>query len=131
MVTTDPIADMLTRIRNALAVNKTSVNLPHSKIKEGVAQLLADQGFIDSCSVEEVAGFKRLLLNLNKPGSAPRINHVKRISTPGRRLYSRVEDLPRSLGGRGIVIVSTSRGLMTDNQARAAKVGGELICEVY
>lgn len=131
MVSTDPISDMLTRIRNALAVNKSEINLPHSKLKQGVAELLKDQGFIEGVKVEEVAGFKRLFLKLQEPGNNPRISHLKRISSPGRRLYSGVNDLPKALGGRGIVIVSTSQGLMTDEQARQASVGGEVICEVY
>lgn len=131
MMTTDPIADMLTRIRNALAVNKSTVNLPYSRLKHGVAELLAAQGFVHDVKSEEVAGFKRLSITLTEPGGNPRINRLRRISTPGRRLYSNVGDLPRSLGGRGVVIVSTSQGLMTDEQARSANVGGELICEVY
>lgn len=131
MVSTDPIADMLTRIRNALAVHKETVNLPHSNMKERVADVLQKQGFISSYKVEEVAGFKRLSLTLSEPGTNPRISHVKRISTPGRRLYKGAHDIPRTLGGRGIVIVSTSQGLMTDEEARRANIGGELICEVY
>jgi len=131
MTTTDPIADMLTRIRNAIAVNKTSVNMPHSKLKQQVANLLQQQGFIDEVKVEDVAGFKRLVLTINRTGSNPRISALKRLSKPGRRLYSDADKLPRSLNGRGIVIVSTSRGLMTDAAARRERVGGELICEVY
>lgn len=131
MMTTDPVADMLTRIRNAIAVNKSAINLPHSKLKQNVAELLKKQGYISDVKTDDVAGFKRLFLTLNEPGSGPSINHVKRISKPGRRLYSSANDLPRALGGRGIVIVSTSQGLMTDTQARQARVGGELICEVY
>lgn len=131
MVTTDPIADMLTRIRNALAVNKSAINLPHSKIKEGVAKLLQEHGFITSVEVKDVAGFKRLFLTLHDSNNQARISSVRRISKPGRRLYANAQDLPRALGGRGIVIVSTSQGLMTDMQARQANIGGELICEVY
>ncbi|HEX9679056.1 MAG TPA: 30S ribosomal protein S8 [Candidatus Saccharimonadales bacterium] len=128
---TDPIADMLSRIRNAIAVNQTTINLPYSKIKERVAQLLKDQGYIEGAKEEEIAGFKRLSITINQTGSNPKISHIKRLSKPGRRLYSSVDKLPRSLNGRGIVIVSTSQGLMTDNDARKLKVGGELICEVY
>lgn len=128
---TDPISDMLTRIRNAIAVHKSAINLPHSKLKQSVAEILQAQGYIAAVKVDDVAGFKRLFLTLHEPGASPSINHVKRISKPGRRLYSNASDLPRALGGRGIVIVSTSRGLMTDSQARQARIGGELICEVY
>ena len=128
---TDPIADMLSRIRNAIAVNHTSVNMPHSNLKEQVAGVLKDRGFIDGVKTEEAAGFKRLVLDINKAGTNPRISTLKRLSKPGRRLYSDAGKLPKSMSGRGIVIVSTSRGLMTDDAARKEHVGGELICEVY
>lgn len=131
MSTTDPIADMLTRIRNAIAVNHGSVNMPHSNLKQQIANLLMEQGFIDEVKSENVAGFKRLILVINQSGTNPRISRLKRLSKPGRRLYTNADKLPRSLGGRGIVIVSTSRGLMTDAAARKQRVGGELICEVY
>lgn len=131
MTTTDPIADMLTRIRNAIALNRGSVSMPHSKLKEQVAGVLKKQGFIDDVKAEDVAGFKRLNLVINASGTNPRISALKRLSTPGRRLYSAADKLPRSLNGRGIVIVSTSRGLMTDDAARRERIGGELICEVY
>ena len=131
MTTTDPIADMLSRIRNAIAVNRSVVNMPHSKLKQQVAELLKDRGFIDGVKTEDVAGFKRLVLEINKTGTNPRISRLKRLSKPGRRLYSDADKMPRSLNGRGIVIVSTSRGLMTDDIARKERGGGELICEVY
>lgn len=131
MVSTDPIADMLSRIRNAIAVHQSSINLPYSNLKAEVAKVLADQGFISSVASEEVAGFKRLSLTLNKPGENSPITELKRLSKPGRRLYSHSDELPRSMSGRGVVIISTSRGIMTDRQARKARVGGELICEVY
>jgi small subunit ribosomal protein S8 len=131
MVSTDPIADMLTRIRNAIAVGKPTVSMPHSRVKEGVASLLAETGFIEAATAEEVAGFKRLNITINQPGQNARINHIQRMSSPGRRLYSAVDKIPRSKNGRGIVLVSTSKGLMTDTKARQERVGGELICEVY
>lgn len=131
MSLTDPIADMLTRIRNAIAVNQDSINLPYSGLKARVAEVLRDQGFIEAVKAEEVAGFKRLSLTLFKPGENARITALKRLSSPGRRLYSNAGRLPRSMNGRGVVIVSTSQGIMTDGQARQKKVGGELICEVY
>lgn len=131
MDSTDPIADMLARIRNAIAVQRTTINLPHSNLKAEVAEVLQKQGFIDEVNAEEVAGFKRLSLTLCQPGENVRITELKRLSTPGRRLYSRVTDLPRSMSGRGVVIISTSRGMMTDTEARRERVGGELICEVY
>ncbi len=128
---TDPIADMLTRIRNAIGVGKTTLNLPHSKIKYKIAKLLQEQGFIDSVKEEEVAGFKRIIIKINEPETNPRINSIKRISKPGRRLYAGYNELPRVKSGRGIIIVSTSKGIITDREARKLKVGGELICEVY
>lgn len=131
MVTTDPIADMLTRIRNAIAVNQDSINLPHSKLKAKVAEVLAEQGLIEGVSTDEVAGFKRLSLSLCKPGENSRITTLKRLSSPGRRIYADTSSLPRSMNGRGVVIVSTSQGVMTDREARKKRVGGELICEVY
>jgi small subunit ribosomal protein S8 len=131
MVSTDPIADMLTRIRNAIAVHKTTVNVPHSNLKLRVATLLKEQNFVDNVDVEEVAGFKRIRIDLNEIGTNPRISHIQKVSKPGRRLYSKVDEIPKVLGGRGVLVVSTSKGVMTDNQARDARVGGELICEVY
>ncbi|HEX9594595.1 MAG TPA: 30S ribosomal protein S8 [Candidatus Saccharimonadales bacterium] len=128
---TDPIADMLSRIRNAIAVNRASVNMPHSNLKEQVANLLKERGFIDGVKTDEVAGFKRLVLDINQAGANARISTLKRLSKPGRRLYSDADKLPKSMSGRGIVIVSTSRGLMTDDAARKEHVGGELICEIY
>jgi small subunit ribosomal protein S8 len=131
MVSTDPIADMLTRIRNAVAVHKSAVNMPHSKLKEQVAAVLQKQGFIDTVSTEEVAGFKRLAITLHDEQSNARISHLRRLSKPGRRLYAAADEIPKVLGGRGILVVSTSRGIMTDTEARKARIGGELICEVY
>jgi small subunit ribosomal protein S8 len=131
MVTTDPIADMLSRIRNAIAVNQAAINLPHSNLKARVAEVLKEQGFIEDVSAEDVAGFKRLNLTLFKPGENAHITALKRLSSPGRRLYANASRLPRSMNGRGVVIVSTSQGIMTDGQARQKRVGGELICEVY
>lgn len=131
MVSTDPIADMLSRIRNAIAVHQPSINLPYSNVKAQVAEVLKAQSFIADVSTEEVAGYKRLSLTLNQPGENARITELKRLSKPGRRLYSKSEELPRSMSGRGVVIISTSRGIMTDRQARKERVGGELICEVY
>ncbi len=131
MVSTDPIADMLARIRNAIAVRKTEINLPHSQIKEAVAKLLADNKFIDGVKVADDSVGKTLTLTLHSADENARITEIKRLSTPGRRLYSSAAKIPRVKNGRGLVIVSTSKGLMTGNEAKAQKVGGELICEVY
>jgi small subunit ribosomal protein S8 len=129
---TDPIADMLTRIRNAIAVRKSEVSLPHSNLKEAVAKILKDSKFIDSISVKgEKAGFRTLHLTINNDGSNARITEISRLSTPGRRLYSTADKIPTVKRGRGIVIVSTSKGVMTGDAAKANALGGELICKVY
>lgn len=131
MVTTDPIADMLTRIRNAIAVRKTTVALPHSKAKEAVAKILKDLKYIDDVKVTDDAIGKLMSLTLNAEHENARITEINRLSKPGRRMYSSADKLPRVKQGRGVVIISTSRGVLTDAQARKAGIGGELICEVY
>ena len=129
---TDPIADMLTRIRNAIAVRKTEVMLPHSNIKEAVAKILKDSNFVNSVSVEgDRAGFKELRIVINDDNSNARISEIARMSTPGRRMYSAAAEIPTVKRGRGIVIVSTSKGIMTGTDAKAQSLGGELICKVY
>jgi small subunit ribosomal protein S8 len=128
---TDPIADMLTRIRNAIAVNKAELALPHSKAKEAVAQLLKQSHFIDDVAVEGDGIAKSLKLTINQPHSSARITEITRMSKPGRRHYSGSDKIPVVKRGRGLVIVSTSKGMMTGDQARKAGVGGELICKVY
>lgn len=129
--TTDPIADMLTRIRNAIAARKNEVSVPHSKIKESVAKLLCDNNFIDDVAVDKATVGKIIRINLNPQNSAARITEIERISTPGRRHYASAAEIPKVKQGRGIVIVSTSKGLMTGTDAQKSKIGGELICKVY
>ncbi len=131
MTTTDPIADMLSRIRNAIAVNKHEVSLPHSKVKESVARLLKDAGFIDGVDVEGDGVAKKLNVSINKPQANARISEISRMSKPGRRMYAGSDKIPTVKRGRGIVIISTSKGMMTGAQARKAGLGGELICKVY
>lgn len=131
MVSTDPIADMLTRIRNALAVRKDEVSLPHSKIKESIAQLLVDNKYISGVSVEDGATVKTLKLNLGDGSKATNITEIVRLSKPGRRMYASADEIPKVKQGRGIVIISTSKGLMTGQQARDQRLGGELICKIY
>lgn len=128
---TDPIADMLTRIRNAIAVRKTEVSLPHSNVKEAVAKLLKDSGFIDGVSVEKADVGKTMTITINAEGTNARITEIARLSKPGRREYAGSDKIPTVKRGRGIVIVSTSKGLLTGAQAKKAGVGGELICKVY
>ncbi|MCA9331548.1 30S ribosomal protein S8 [Candidatus Saccharibacteria bacterium] len=129
--TTDPIADMLSRIRNAIAVNKNEVSLPHSKVKEAVAKLLKENNYIDTVDVEPAPVGKTLKLVINPPQSNARITEIKRLSTPGRRYYTKSDKIPTVMRGRGIVIVSTSKGMMTGLEAKKQGVGGELICKVY
>lgn len=131
MTSTDPVADMLSRIRNAIAVNKSEVLLPHSKLKEHVATLLKDTDFIDDVKVADAEVGKTLKITINGPDSNPRITEIFRLSKPGRRVYVKAEQIPSVKRGRGLVIVSTSKGLMTGASAKAAKIGGELICRVY
>jgi small subunit ribosomal protein S8 len=128
---TDPIADMLSRIRNAIAVNKNEVNLPHSKVKEAVARLLKESRFIEDVSVEDAAIGKTLRIVINRDGGNARITEITRLSKPGRRQYTGADKIPTVKRGRGLVIVSTSRGMMTGVQAKKQGVGGELICKVY
>lgn len=132
MNSTDPIADMLSRIRNAIAVNKSELTLPYSKIKESVAQILKESNFlVDIKSSKTSESFKTLHITINSEGTNAKITEIKRLSKPGRRLYVPADKIPIIKGGRGIVVVSTSKGMMTGKQAKATKVGGELICEVY
>ncbi len=129
--TTDPIADMFTRIRNAIAVRKNEVSLPHSNIKESVARLLQESNFVDRVEVKDAPVGKTLTVKINDESASPRITEIVRLSKPGRRYYVNAKEIPVVMRGRGLVIVSTSRGLMTGDRAKAEKVGGELICKVY
>jgi small subunit ribosomal protein S8 len=131
MTSTDPIADMFTRIRNAIAVRKTEVNLPHSNIKESVARLLKESNFIDGVSVSDAPVGKTLTVKINDPNGSARITEIVRLSKPGRRHYVNARDIPTVKHGRGLVIISTSKGLMTGDRARTERIGGELICKVY
>ena len=130
-VTTDPLSDMLTRIRNAIAVNKSQVSMPHSKVKEAVARLLTDSKFVDGVDVSNAVIGKTLTITINQPDSNARITEIVRLSRPGRREYASADKIPVVKRGRGLVIVSTSRGMMTGIEARNQGVGGELICKVY
>ncbi len=130
-VSTDPIADMLTRIRNAIKVDKSEISLPYSKLKDAVARILADSDFIDSISIDGKDIDKTLVLKLTTAGKNPRITEIVRISKPGRRSYTKAKDIPVVKQGRGIVIVSTSKGIMSGDDAKKNQLGGELICKVY
>lgn len=128
---TDPISDMLTRIRNALAANKSELVMPYSKFKHSLANVLLQEGFISG--VNELPGrIKTLQLNLKYDNSGtPVISGIKRVSTPGQRIYLPVARIPRTNGGFGVTVVSTSRGLLTDKQARKDRLGGEVVCQVW
>jgi small subunit ribosomal protein S8 len=132
MSMTDPIADMLTRIRNAINRRHASVDIPHSKMKESIARILQDEGFIQRYELVPDGRFQVIRVHLKyAEGRRPVLTHLKRLSTPGRRLYAGSAQIPRALGGMGIVIVSTPRGVITGTRARRENVGGELICEVW
>lgn len=128
---TDPIADMLTRIRNALAVHKSEIILPYSKIKHEIAKLLKQEGYIAEAEIIEDKFACLKLVLLYGEDKQPVITHIKRISRPGQRIYVNRGEIPYVLNNLGIAILSTSRGLMTNKQARRARVGGEIICEVW
>ncbi|MRI32963.1 30S ribosomal protein S8 [Endozoicomonas sp. OPT23] len=126
----DPLADMLTRIRNAQMAEHASVEMPASKVKAAVAKVLKDEGFIVDARVEgEIQ--QKLVIDLKYYEGKPVIENLKRISRPGLRTYSGKEELPKVSGGLGIAIVSTNKGVMTDRAARAAGVGGEILCTVF
>lgn len=131
VTTTDPIADMLTRIRNAIAVGKHEVSLPHSKIKENVAISLCKNGFLHDVEVKTSGVGKQLHIVINLEGENAKITEIKRLSKPGRRAYTNAREMPQVKRGRGVLIISTSKGLMTGEEAKAQGVGGELICQVY
>ena len=132
MSMTDPIADMLTRIRNANMVSHESVEIPSSKLKVELAKLLKEEGFITDYEVKEVGKFKILSITLKYDmNKKPVITKLERISKPGLRNYCKAKNLPKVLGGMGIAIVSTSKGLLTDRKARKENIGGEVLCYVY
>ena len=132
MVMTDPIADMLTRIRNANSVNHAEVVIPASKIKTAIAQILKDEGFVSGFSVSEDGKQGMLKVQLKYgAGREKIISGLKRISKPGLRVYTKHDELPRVFGGLGIAIVSTSHGLMTDRDARKRRLGGEVLAYVW
>ncbi len=136
MVTTDPIADLLTRIRNALVARHETVDIPLSKMKKSIADILLEEGYVKAVDVVEVSDGKkthkmiRVTLKYG-PKNEKVISNLKRISKPGLRVHTNVGDLPRVLGGLGIAIISTSKGVMTDRQARANNVGGEVLAYVW
>ena len=125
----DPIADMLTRIRNGQAANKVAINMPSSKLKVAIANVLAAEGYIESVKVLEGAK-PELEITLKYFQGKPVVESIQRVSRPGLRIYKRKDELPKAMGGLGVAVISTSKGVMTDRAARQAGLGGEIICYV-
>jgi small subunit ribosomal protein S8 len=130
MSMSDPIADMLTRIRNAQRVDKTEVVVPSSKLKVAIAQVLKDEGYIEGFAVQPNEGKPQLHIGLKYYAGRPVIERLERVSRPGLRVYKGRDAIPQVMNGLGVAIVSTPRGVMTDRKARAAGVGGEVLCYV-
>ncbi|MEZ0232327.1 MAG: 30S ribosomal protein S8 [Methylophilaceae bacterium] len=130
MSMSDPIADMLTRIRNAQSTNKPAVSMPASKVKRAIASVLKDEGYIDDFAVQDFDGKPQLNISLKYYAGRPVIEKIERVSRPGLRIYRGNQDIPKVLNGLGVTIVSTSKGVMTDRKAQAAGVGGEVLCIV-
>ncbi|MDP2656478.1 MAG: 30S ribosomal protein S8 [bacterium] len=129
---TDPIADMLTRIRNATAVNKVTVRIPFSQLKKEIARVMKDEGYIEDVSVEEASVQRTLVITLRYlSGRVPAIRSIQRVSTPGCRVYAKAGDMPVVRNNIGLAIISTSHGIMTNSQAKHAGVGGEVLCEIH
>ncbi|HEY8884225.1 MAG TPA: 30S ribosomal protein S8 [Chloroflexota bacterium] len=132
MNVTDPIADMLTRIRNASAAHHDFVDMPASQLKRGIAQILKEQGFVKDFERVKESKYPTLRLFLRYTGKRdPVITGLRRVSKPGQRIYRKAAEMPRVVGGLGIAVVSTPRGLMTERQARRSNVGGEVLCYVW
>ena len=130
MSMSDPIADMLTRIRNAQSVNKVSVSMPASKLKSAIAAVLKDEGYIDDFAVAANDGKPLLNISLKYYAGRPVIEKIDRVSKPGLRIYKGSENIPKVMNGLGVTIMSTSKGVMTDRSAQAAGIGGEVLCVV-
>ncbi|MEX0668212.1 MAG: 30S ribosomal protein S8 [Candidatus Saccharimonadales bacterium] len=126
----DTVADLLTRIRNAIAVNKMQVEVPYSKMKHAIAEVLKDQGYLSDVKVTGDSPATKAI-NMNLDGADKIINELHKVSKPGRRVYVSVNDIPSVLGGRGVAILSTSKGIMDGRTARKQSIGGELICKVF
>ena len=129
--TTDPVADMLTRIRNAIAVGKTEIRVPTSKLKFAVAYKLQKINYLEKVEIEDAKPRGILHVVINNEGEAARINEINKVSTPGRRIYAGVNEIPKVKSGRGTVLVSTSKGIMTGQEAVKNKLGGEILVKVW
>lgn len=131
MVTTDPIADMLTRIRNANQQKHETVFIPYSNLKNDLAKILKNEGFVTDFVVNEEGNHKNIVITLKYKGNERVITGLKRVSKPGLRQYAKVNEIPKVLNGLGIVVLSTSQGLMTDKEARAKNIGGEVLAYIW
>jgi len=128
---TDPIADMLTRIRNAITVKKETVEVPSSKMKKAIADILLEEGYISDVKLVEDGYNGNIVITLKYDGKQPAITGLERVSKPGLRSYAGVENMPKVIGGLGVVILSTNKGIMTGKNAKKANVGGEVLCRVW
>lgn len=128
---TDQVADLITRIRNAIMVGKTEIRVPTSKLKVAVAEGLKKNHFLADVEIEEAKPRNILHVTINNQNEAPRIHEIVKISKPGRRIYAGTDEIPKVKSGRGLVLVSTSKGIMTGDEARKARLGGELLVKVY
>jgi small subunit ribosomal protein S8 len=131
LLTTDPIADLLTRIRNAALVQKSRVVVPHSRMKETIARELQRAGYLSRIDVEGEGVKKDIIITINGASENARFTAIDRVSKPGRRVYAAADEIPRVRNGRGIVLISTSKGVMTGTEAKKQHLGGELICKIY
>ena len=131
MVTTDPIADLLTRIRNANQQKHETVSIPYSNLKNDLANILKDEGFVTDFVVNEEGNHKNIVITLKYKGNERVITGLKRVSKPGLRQYAKVNEIPKVVNGLGIVVLSTSQGLMTDKEARAKNIGGEVLAYIW
>ena len=129
--TTDPVADMLTRIRNAIAVGKTEIRVPTSKLKFAIADKLQKINYLEKVEIEEAQPRGILHIVINKAGENAHINEISKVSTPGRRIYTGVNEIPKVKSGRGTVLISTSKGIMTGAEAVKNKLGGEILVKVW
>ena len=131
MFSSDPISDMLTQIRNSISVGAKNVTVKFSKVKMQILKILKDKEYISDYATDNEKNPKTITIQINYKNKKPTINRISRISKPGRRIYVKYKEIPRPIGGLGLIIISTSKGIMTGNQARKEGLGGELICQVF
>lgn len=128
---TDPIADAIIRIKNAFMARGEEVSMPHSKIKQAIAEILVREGYLESTDVVQNGIQTNLVVRLKYINNMPAVTDVRRVSKPGRRVYASVQEIPKTLGGYGLTILSTNKGVMTGAEARQANVGGEVLCQIW